>query len=299
VSPGFGPPEGPPANRGKPWPSEILTPYEVDLLFEAKNRRRSHELRDRAMLALMYRASLKVGQISALLRTGYKQPSRQLTVPRGKRPPEVMALDAETAAALDHWIEERRRLSIRSAPMFCPLLHEETRGRQLRTSNIRHILHGRVARAGLDRRVNPEAVRQSGLKYLGEPGSISAYEFHPDIARAAAQLVADGHYDSAVRAGAIALRDVLRDRSGLHHLDGLDLASSALGGDEPPIVLADMETREGRNEQLGWASLARACFAALRNAVAHRDEYTRLTGMEALATMSLVARRVSVGRPPA
>ena len=202
----------------------------------------------------MYRTDLKVGQLSELARTSYEQPSRQLTVRRGKRT-ETKVLDAETATALEDWIAERRRIGIDTPPMFCSLLNKETRGGTLTTHNIRQILKIRKKRARLDRRVNPEAVRKSGRLYVGVPGSISAFELHPAIAQAAARLITDGHYDSAVQKGAIALLGVLREWSGLRKLDGDDLVGAALGGNNPPIVLADLSTREGRNSRPGGRRL--------------------------------------------
>lgn len=76
-------------------------------------------------------------------------------------------------------------------------------------------------------------------------------ELHPAIAKAAELLAAEA-YDSAVREAALAFRDLLREHSGRHDLDGIDLAGAALGGPQPPIVLADLQTPDGRSEQKGW-----------------------------------------------
>ena len=118
-------------------------------------------------------------------------------------------------------------------------------------------------------------------------------ELHPAIANAADQLLAGAHFDAAVRAGAIAFRDFLRERSGVHNLDGAQLAGAALGGSAPPLVLADIGNQDGKREQDGWRMLAEGCFAAIRNPVAHRHIYDdRNAAVEALVVMSLVARRV-------
>ena len=123
-------------------------------------------------------------------------------------------------------------------------------------------------------------------------------ELHPTIAKAAAGLLAAEAYDSAVREAALAFRDLLREHSGRHDLDGVDLAGAALGGSQPPIVLADLQTPDGRNEQKGWLMLAQGCFAAIRNPVAHRAVYReRASAMEALATMSFVATWVTANDP--
>lgn len=133
------------------------------------------------------------------------------------------------------------------------------------------------------------------------PTALDVSELHPTIAARAKELIRGSHYDSTVREGAIALGELLRERSGLS-LDGADLAGATLGGKEPKIVLADLSTREGRGEQDGWAALAEGCFRALRNPIAHHHlHYDRVAAMEALATMSAIARRLdAVGemRPP-
>lgn len=90
---------------------------------------------------------------------------------------------------------------------------------------------------------------------IPRPTSLDASELHHAVASRAEQLIGDGHFDSAVREGAIALAELLRERSGFS-LDGADLAGAALAGKEPKIVLADLSTREGRGEQDGWAALA-------------------------------------------
>lgn len=125
------------------------------------------------------------------------------------------------------------------------------------------------------------------------PG-VTVEELHPRVSTVSARLLEGRHFDQAVHAGALALRDVLREASGLS-LDGTDLAGAALGGDTPPIVVADLTTAAGRGEQAGMRMLAQGCFQALRNPVAHVTgvHEDRISAMEALAAMSLVVRRVA------
>ncbi len=128
--------------------------------------------------------------------------------------------------------------------------------------------------------------------------SLSVDELYGPIARAAGELMAAEHFDSAVRAAVLAFRDLLREQSGRYDLDGVELAGAALGGKNPPIVVADLSTPEGRNEQDGWRMMAQGCFAAIRNPVAHRGVYReRASAMEALATMSFVASWVAANEP--
>jgi uncharacterized protein (TIGR02391 family) len=126
---------------------------------------------------------------------------------------------------------------------------------------------------------------------LTEP-ALLASQLHRAFAARAATLLAGGHHDEAVRAASLALRDLVRQTSGRHDLDGTDLVGAVLGGTSPSVRLADISTPHGKREQDGWRMLAEGCVAVLRNPVAHRDVYTDSPStLEALATMSLVARQ--------
>ena len=117
------------------------------------------------------------------------------------------------------------------------------------------------------------------------------------LRNAASALFAVAHYDQAILAGALALRDLLRDTSGLHNLDGEPLVGSALSPKQPRLVLADLSTERGRNEQRGVFLLASGIVFALRNTVAHHAVgFQRAETVEALATMSFVARKIEAGR---
>lgn len=134
---------------------------------------------------------------------------------------------------------------------------------------------------------------------LTEP-ALLASQLHPALSARAATLLAAGHYDEAVRAASLALRDLLRQTSGRHDLDGTDLVGAVLGGTSPSVRLADISTPHGKREQDGWRMLAEGCVAVLRNPVAHRDVYTdSISTFEALVTMSLVARQIDGSRKEA
>lgn len=89
-----------------------------------------------------------------------------------------------------------------------------------------------------------------------------------------------------------------------HRADPQPNEATALACDELETTIADRvrgllddghyTEAVGKREQDGWRRLAHGCFLAIRNPNAHRDvEYGRATAMEAIATMSMIARRVS------
>lgn len=134
--------------------------------------------------------------------------------------------------------------------------------------------------------VDQLAPRKVAQQPQGQEAPQSApFDFNPLITAASRRLLADGHYDDAVRASAIAFFDGLREMTNLD-LEGQSLVGAAFGGDSPAIRIGLGD------EQKGWHRLAEGVVSALRNPLAHsalrleRDE-----ALEAIATMSLILRR--------
>ena len=120
-----------------------------------------------------------------------------------------------------------------------------------------------------------------------------AAHLHPRIRDACYQLVVHDHYPSAVLKASIALRDLLREKSGLIGPDFDDLAGQALSPKSPRLVVTDVTSDTGRSLQRGTMLLAQGVFAAMRNVVAHNDvSIPPAEALEMLATISLVARQI-------
>jgi uncharacterized protein (TIGR02391 family) len=124
---------------------------------------------------------------------------------------------------------------------------------------------------------------------------------HPTITRACSDLWANGHRREAVGTAALAVRDVVRELSGLDDLDGHPLMAQAFSPKEPRIVVADLRTVKGRDLQQGTHLIAMGAVAALRNVHAHNlDEPPEDEAQEQLAIFSYIARRLDDARdgPP-
>ncbi len=122
-------------------------------------------------------------------------------------------------------------------------------------------------------------------------------DLHPIIRDACASRFASRHYADGVQQAAIALRDLVRQRSGLRLLDGVDLMSQALSPNEPILVVADLKGKTGQSVQLGTMQLAQGAMAALRNPVAHeRLDLGPSEAMAMVATLSLLASRVELAK---
>src|ERR1035441_5273371 len=76
-----------PVNKGITLPAEILAPQEVQLLLSSFGSSLT-DVRNYAIVVLMYRAGLKVGEIVALERRHFELGNQLLAVPATRRLPE-------------------------------------------------------------------------------------------------------------------------------------------------------------------------------------------------------------------
>jgi hypothetical protein len=151
----------PPANKGTTLPPEVLTPDEVGALFDAIKGDGPLSVRNRAMVALMYRAEIKVGALVRIAVHNYESNAGVLTVPgsNGQSSREIR-LDLTSKRLISAWMTARAGLRLRgTAPLFCAIT--ENRGGPLRTQNIRMMLDPLRERAGIQKRVKPEGLRAS------------------------------------------------------------------------------------------------------------------------------------------
>jgi hypothetical protein len=155
----------PSGNKGRKLPTEILTPGEVQALLRSFGAAPS-QIRDCAIVQVMYGAGLKIGELVALERPHYQPATQRLLVPPGKqRPKREVQLDARTCESLDAWMAVRKdgHISL-SAPLFCTISHD-AKGHRIFPSVIREWLTKRAADVGIDRRVNTDALRLSGIAH--------------------------------------------------------------------------------------------------------------------------------------
>jgi uncharacterized protein (TIGR02391 family) len=122
------------------------------------------------------------------------------------------------------------------------------------------------------------------------PDSLPIEDLHPIIQEACSSRFAMKHYADGVHRAAIALRDLVRQRSGLDSLDGTDLMSQALSPKDPVLIVADLTTKTGYSVQLGTMLMAQGAMTAIRNLVAHeRLDLDPAEAMSMVATLSLLA----------
>ena len=84
---------------------------------------------------------------------------------------------------------------------------------------------------------------------------------HPSIAAKALPQFKDGHYRDAVLNAVIAVFDEIRDRTG-ERLDGHDLIGRTLSLQNPRLILSEIESESGQNDQKGFMQIFQGIFRA-------------------------------------
>jgi uncharacterized protein (TIGR02391 family) len=107
----------------------------------------------------------------------------------------------------------------------------------------------------------------------------------------------DGHLRGAVLDAFIAVFDLIRERSGLA-LDGAELVGKAFSLAEPRLILSEVDTESGRNDQKGFIQIFQGAYLGIRNPKAHslRTDLTIESAAQYLVFASLLARRVEAAK---
>ena len=121
---------------------------------------------------------------------------------------------------------------------------------------------------------------------------------HPAVMNASLEHYKNGHYREAVLNSVTAIFDLIRSRTGLD-LDGSALVNQALSIADPYLVLSELDTESGRNDQKGFIQLFSGSYQGIRNPKAHslNHDLTELKASQYLVHASLLARRVSEAHP--
>lgn len=150
-------------NRGQRLAVETLTPGEVRALLRGCSNRAPTGVRNRALLALLYRCGLRLGEALALERRDVDVDAGTLRVRHGKGDrARLVGVDAITLAALERWWQVRNARGIpRRAPLFCTL-----HGTPLEPTYVRQLMRRLARKAGIDKRCHPHALRHTHASEL-------------------------------------------------------------------------------------------------------------------------------------
>lgn len=116
---------------------------------------------------------------------------------------------------------------------------------------------------------------------------------HPRILEVTRDLFLDGHHWEAVFAGAKALINYVKDRSGRHDLDGTSLMRTVFSRNDPILAFNDLATQIDIDEQEGMMHLFEGTVLGIRNPGGHAfPEGPEQRAIEYIGLLSLLAYRV-------
>ena len=122
---------------------------------------------------------------------------------------------------------------------------------------------------------------------------------HPVITANAYQLYRNGHLREAVLNSVTAVFDFIRERTGLEE-DGDKLVGQALSINDPKLILSELGTDSGQNDQKGFMQIYKGAYQGIRNPKAHSltHDLTEKKAAEYLVFASLLARRIEEAETP-
>ena len=120
---------------------------------------------------------------------------------------------------------------------------------------------------------------------------------HPIIVEHAFEHFQAGHLREAVLNSMIAVFDLIRTRTGLSG-DGEQLVTTAFSQRDPYLILSELESESGKNDQVGFMDIYRGAFKGIRNPKAHSltHDLDQLKAAQYLVLASLLARRIDEAR---
>jgi integrase/recombinase XerD len=154
-----------PANKGKHYPPEPLTHDEAQTLLDSIKGNGPLALRNRALLALLWRSGARISEALALKPADVDMQAGIVNVRKGKgRKARVVVFDSLAAAHLSAWMTARSALGLNGRqPLFCSVSTGPTRkpGQPIDSAYVRRLLPKVAARAGIDKRVHPHGMRHT------------------------------------------------------------------------------------------------------------------------------------------
>jgi len=152
-----------PANAGRKFPAEVLTPDEMGVLLDALPKGKTG-VRDAALIVVLWRAGLRIAEALALELKDVDLAGGAITVLRGKGDKRrVAAIDPIAVRYLERWLAVRGELEIDEPdiPLFCTTRRDGGGIRPMRASAFRQTLARYAKRAGIAKRCHPHGLRHT------------------------------------------------------------------------------------------------------------------------------------------
>jgi site-specific recombinase XerD len=156
----------PPTNKGQSFPSEVLSGDEVKAILVKMSGRAPTGIRNRALLAVMYGAGLRLAEVLALRPADVNVDNGSIRVLHGKGDKaRTVGIDDGALIHLVRWIDARKALGIRTRSLFCTL-----DGDPLQPRYVRAMLTRAAEKAGVEKRVHPHGFRHTHAAELEQAG---------------------------------------------------------------------------------------------------------------------------------
>ena len=135
-----------------------MTEDEVRALIRACSNRAPTGIRNRALVTVMYRGGLRLGETLALKPKDIDPDRGTITVLHGKGDRRrTVGVDPGAMAIIMRWVERRSGLGINGrAKLFCTL-----QGQPLKPSYVRTMLVRVAEKVGIEKRVHPHGLRHT------------------------------------------------------------------------------------------------------------------------------------------
>jgi len=175
-------------NKGRRFQPETLTPEEVQRLL-ASFSHRPEGIRNRALIAVLYRTGLRINEALTLYPKDLDLERGAIRVLNGKGgKSRMVGVDPGAIAMLKAWLDARATLGLNGThSVFC-MRH----GQLIRTEYIRVMLPRFARRAGIEKRVHAHGLRHTHAAELRAEGMdiglISKQLGHSSIATTARYL---------------------------------------------------------------------------------------------------------------
>ena len=143
-------------SQSRKFPVEVLASDEVRALLQICSPRAPTGIRNRALIAILYRGGLRLGEALALFPKDLDAAAGTVTVLHGKGDKRrTIGLDPGAFALVERWLDRRRELSLtRRERLFCTL-----RGKPLKDAYVRQMLPRLAQRVGILGRIHAHGLR--------------------------------------------------------------------------------------------------------------------------------------------
>ncbi len=169
-----------PLEPAAPVSEELLTRDEARQLIRGASNRAPTGIRNRALIAMMYRVGLRPGEALALRVDDIDLVQGLVRIPARKGGAgRVTGIDGQTLELVQRWLARRERLGVANDDyLLCTLAGEE-----LKAAYVRELLPRLARRAGIVKRVHPLGLRYACAAEMSAEGlSTALIETHLGVA---------------------------------------------------------------------------------------------------------------------